>query len=182
MIIAGLNEELRRIAWAEFAMATSVTSNSICNTANDEPPDKMFYGKNTDLHKHLVELGRVGYVSKDRTIKSKKFVTNSANKVIMCGYAHNHSRDTYRLLKVSTKSIIQTRNVKWAEWKPTQPGDDIQIESFRAEEDEAESGEDDYKINHKKYFGSGEDSNKDSMPDLIPRTDEHESSDEESFG
>ena len=125
IIAAGLNESLRRKAWAEFAMATSVTTNSICNSANDAPPDSLFYGKDSTLPEHMVELGRVGYVSKDRTVKSKKFVTDSANKVIMCGYANNHSRDTYRLLKVKTNSVIQTRNVKWATWKPSQPGNNV---------------------------------------------------------
>ena len=86
MIAAGLNDSLRRKAWAEFAMTTSITTNSICNSANEPPPDTMFYGKDSVLPEHLVELGRVSYVSKGRTIKSKKFVTDSANKVIMVGY------------------------------------------------------------------------------------------------
>ena len=32
MIAAGLNDSWRRKVWAEFAMATSVTTNSICNS------------------------------------------------------------------------------------------------------------------------------------------------------
>ena len=57
-----------------------------------------------------------------------KFVTNKAKKVIMCGFAENHAKDTYRLLKIDTKAIIQTCNVRWVEWKPSEQGDNIHIE------------------------------------------------------
>ena len=97
----------------------------------------------------------------------------------MCGYANNHSRDTYRLLNTKTKSITQTRNVKWSNWKPTQPGDDIQIESLKAD-DKDDEGEDDYEINHAKYFGRGEDDDNDSswgsIPELQIRNDDDNSS------
>ena len=99
-----------------------------------------------------MEMGRVGYVSKDRTIKGKKFVTDNADKVIMVGFAHNHSRDTYCLYRPCTQGIIQTRNVKWATWKPTQPGDEIQVESLRSNGNDADS-ENDAEDNHQHYFG-----------------------------
>ena len=57
-----------------------------------------------------------------------KFTSDKAKKMIMCGYAENHARDTYRLLKVDTKSVMQIWNIKWAAWKPSEPGDGIHIE------------------------------------------------------
>ena len=142
----------------------------------------MFYGQDSTLPKHMVELGRIGYISKDRTIKGKKFVSDTAIKCIMCGYANNHSRDCYRLLNAKTKKIMQTRNVKWSEWDPTKPGDDIKIESFKAKNED--NDDDDYDINHRKYFGRGEDDNSsddDEMPELEVQNDEEDSSSDESF-
>ena len=84
MIAADLDVESRKIVWAEFAKATSITTNNTCNSVHEAPPDEKFYKRPSKLIPHLKELGRVGYVSKDRTIKNKKFLSDTAIKVIMC--------------------------------------------------------------------------------------------------
>ena len=152
MVSAGLPSSMRRVCWAEFAKSTSITSNTICNSVNEIPPDTMFYGQDSKLPKNLMELGRIGYVSKDRTIKNAKFVSDTADKVIMVGYAHNHSRDTYRVYRPRTRGILQTRNVRWADWTPTKPGDDVQMESLRSDKDEPVEEE-----NYRRYFDDNSD-------------------------
>ena len=127
MIYAKLKPELRRILWAEFAKASSIITNQTCNTVHDVPPDEVFYQKPCKLKDNMQILGRVGYLSKQSKIKTAKFVTDKANKVIMCGYAESHAKDTYRLLKVDMKSVVQTRNIRWAAWKPSEPGDGVHI-------------------------------------------------------
>ena len=99
MVSAGLTSSMRRMCWAEFVKSSSLITNTICNSVHDASPDSLFYGKDSNLPKHLMKMGCVGYVSKDRTIKGKKFVSDNADEVIMVGFAHNHSRDTYRLYR-----------------------------------------------------------------------------------
>ena len=39
----------------------------------------------------------------------------------MVGYDDNHKRDTYKLYNTDTKRVIMSRDIKWAEWKTTDP-------------------------------------------------------------
>ena len=39
----------------------------------------------------------------------------------MVGYADNNTRGTYKLYKPETKRVVMTRDVKWEDWKITNP-------------------------------------------------------------
>ena len=43
---------------------------------------------------------------------------DKAMRGIMVGYAENHSRDTYRMYMYDTNTVIETRDVVWADWEP----------------------------------------------------------------
>ena len=45
----------------------------------------------------------------------------------MVGYAKSHSGDTYRMFNPATKRIILSRDVKWAEWKRTDPKSNMDV-------------------------------------------------------
>ena len=45
----------------------------------------------------------------------------------MVGYADNHMRDTYKLYNPETKRVIITRDVKWVDWKMTDPADTLKM-------------------------------------------------------
>ncbi len=34
----------------------------------------------------------------------------------MLGYSHDHAANTYRMYNITTKKVIDSRNVKWADW------------------------------------------------------------------
>ena len=44
-----------------------------------------------------------------------------AIKCLMVGYSANHLADTYRLYNLETKKILNSRNVRWAEWHGHRP-------------------------------------------------------------
>ena len=48
-------------------------------------------------------------------------------KEIMVGYSDNHMRDTYKLYNPETKRVIITRDVKWVDWKMTDPADTLKM-------------------------------------------------------
>ena len=60
----------------------------------------------------------------------------------MCGYADNHAKDTYRVIKYDTRKVMETGNIVWAEWEPSKPGDGIHIEVEPYEETGEASDED----------------------------------------
>ena len=62
----------------------------------------------------MVEFGRVGYVT-IRGAKIKNKIEERSIKHIMVGYAWNYSGDTYRLYNPTTKIIISSIDVKWAD-------------------------------------------------------------------
>ena len=48
-------------------------------------------------------------------------------KDIVVGYADNHKMYTYKFYNTETKRIILTRDVKWAEWKMTDPAENVKM-------------------------------------------------------
>ena len=95
MIFAKLQPELRHILWAQFAKASSIITNQTCNMVHEVPQDELFYQKQCKLRDNIQILGRVRYLPNQSKIKTAKFVTNKAKKIIMCGFIENHTRDTY---------------------------------------------------------------------------------------
>ena len=39
----------------------------------------------------------------------------------MIVYAYNHTRETYKLYKPETNMVITSMDIKWVEWKTTDP-------------------------------------------------------------
>ena len=56
--------------------------------------------------------------------KKQNKLDPKASKCIMIGYSANHAGDTYRLYNTETKKVVNSRNIKWANWhgatKPTE--------------------------------------------------------------
>jgi len=45
----------------------------------------------------------------------------------MVGYPQDHAEDIYRLYNLETRKVIQSRDVKWAEWRKMKPQDGVSI-------------------------------------------------------
>ena len=57
----------------------------------------------------------------------------------MVGYDGKHTRDTYKLYNPETKRVIMTRDVKWADWKNTNPAETLKI-FYEAEKEDLVPG------------------------------------------
>jgi hypothetical protein len=62
---------------------------------------------------NLKFFGQKGYVYVKKNLQNK--MAPRAREMFMVGYADNHSGDTYRMYDPKTKSVILTRDVKWAQ-------------------------------------------------------------------
>ena len=54
-------------------------------------------------------------------------MTDKTFKAIMVGYTDNHTRDTYKLYNPETKRVVMTRDVKWEDWKITNPAEILKM-------------------------------------------------------
>jgi hypothetical protein len=107
---ANLKYHVQLRLWAEAVNTATKIGNISIFPGEIKSPYKKLYNTPPKLTpKHLVEFGRIGYVT-DRTkitIKSKM----RSNRLIMVGYADDHSPDTYRMYDPDTKMIKSTRDI-----------------------------------------------------------------------
>ena len=45
----------------------------------------------------------------------------------MLGYAENHTKDMYKFYNTETKRVIMTWDVKWTDWKMTDPSETLKM-------------------------------------------------------
>ena len=124
---ARIREDAKTLLRAEAESTAEKIANLACTQrSKDKSPNELFDGKKSKLQaEHLVEFGRIGYVTIRTKIK-KKWIDKSF-KGIMVGYATDHSPDTYRIYNPETGAVIMTRDVKWADWVETDPTESMKL-------------------------------------------------------
>ena len=169
MFAANLTPEYHKLLWAEAMSCASNIGNILANSRTKKAPITVWDGSTPSLYPHMVQWGRVGYV----TIRSKfrKKMTSKSYKGVMMGYAANHSGDTYRMFKPETKTIVMSRDVRWAKWEKPDPknGMDLFKDILNPEEWKNGIGEDTPETPNN---NDGENSNSD-------KTDEQNNDDDE---
>jgi hypothetical protein len=80
----------------------------------------LFYGEKPKLNNNLKIFGEVGVVKIKEKIQAK--LTNRGTTCMFVGYTEHHSRDVYRMLTLTTNSIINSLDIIWlnktyGEWK-----------------------------------------------------------------
>ena len=114
MIKAKFSDESQGLLWAESVNTHTRLSNIVCNSNDNENcPDYLFYGTKPTLYKNLIQFGRIGWMKFG--IKPMK-LSPKATKVVMIGYSPDHAGDTYWVYNPDTKKVINSRNIRWAEW------------------------------------------------------------------
>ena len=113
MYAAKLSDEYHGLLWAESVHTHTQLTNLVENSATNKCPDWLFYSKQPTLYPHLVQFGCIGWVTICTKIPK---LTPKAIKCIMLRYSHNHAVDTYRMYNITTKKLIDSRNVRWADW------------------------------------------------------------------
>jgi hypothetical protein len=83
-------------------------------------PFEFLYGEKPKLHDNLKMFGEVGVITTKERIQAK--LSNRGTTCMFVGYTEHHSRDIYRMLNLTTNSIINPRDIIWLnktykEWK-----------------------------------------------------------------
>ncbi|MFM8622139.1 MAG: reverse transcriptase domain-containing protein, partial [Holophagaceae bacterium] len=119
MLGAHLDETHQGNLWAEAVSTATKLHNAVPNRVG-AAPDELWYGahKGPRILEHLVQWGRIGYVT--NRLKQPK-LTPKATKMVCMGYAKDHAGDVYRMYNPENGVIIESRDVKWAEWHGGQP-------------------------------------------------------------
>ena len=66
---ADLNKVLRNKLWTEAVRCANVLENITATLSSAESPYELYLGKKFDLYDHLIEFGRIAYVTQRKRIK-----------------------------------------------------------------------------------------------------------------
>ena len=145
---ADLTLDLRNKLWTEAVRCANVLENITSTAANPETPFELFVKRKSTLYDHLIEFGRIGYVTDKRNMKANW--KNQAHRGIMVGYADSKPSDTYRMYMYETGQVVESRDIAWYDWEPRQAKDKMpgvfETNGRWTDEREVESGidEDNY--------------------------------------
>ena len=99
--------------------------NNISTTGITTSPFENFYGENSKIIGLFSDFRSIGYVTKWDSFR--KQMTDKKIQTIVVVYADNHTRDTYKLYNPETKRVMITRDIKWDDWKNTDPAETLNI-------------------------------------------------------
>jgi hypothetical protein len=108
---AGLEGELRDKIWAECVMNVNYLSNIMSTKLSFKSPFELLYGEKPILHDNLKMFVEVGVVTTKEKIQAK--LSNRGTTCTFVGYTEYHSRDVYRMLNLTTNSIINSQDIIW---------------------------------------------------------------------
>jgi hypothetical protein len=117
---AGLEGELKDKIWSECLMNVTYLSNIMSTKSSFKSPFKLLYDEIPKLRDNLKIFGEVGVVTTEEKIQAK--LSNQGTTCMFVGYTEHHSRDVYRILNLTTNSMINSRDIIWLnktyrEWK-----------------------------------------------------------------
>ena len=144
---ARFNKEFRRGLWAECARTACDLDNLDCDK-DGKPRYLQFYGRDYKAFPFLRKFGEIGVVTQGQGIKSK--LVNRGEACIYLGHADDHSAEVARFMKLSTKRVIRSRDIKWLdktfqqyqESEGLYDDDDHDFESDESSASEDEGGND----------------------------------------
>jgi len=112
MLSAGFEELRRKELWTEAA-ATATKIDNILRQKGEPSPHKRFYGYDTLYEEHLRTFGELGVVTDDPGVAIKAKLADRGILCMFLGYAKDHAGDVYRMLNLTTRKVIITRDVRW---------------------------------------------------------------------
>ena len=96
--------------WAKCARTSCELDNLDCDNKSGNPQYVQFYEKNHKEFPYLKKFGEIGIVTQRDAIKNK--LVNRGEACLYLGHAENHSVEVARFMKLSTKRVISSIDVK----------------------------------------------------------------------
>ena len=108
---AGLEGDLRSGLWAECASTATMLDNLDCEGKSKTPRYKMFMKKDWKGFDNMRKFGEVGIMTVRDKIKAK--MKNRGIPCLYLGHAEDHGGDVHRLLKLETRRVVRSRDLRW---------------------------------------------------------------------
>jgi predicted transcriptional regulator len=86
-------------------------SNIMSTKSSFKSPFALLYGEKPKLHDNLKMFGEVGVITTKERMQAK--LSNRGTACMFVGYTEHHSRDVYRILNLTTNSIINSQDIIW---------------------------------------------------------------------
>ena len=109
---AKLNGELRSGLWAECARTATYLDNQDCETSEHKRPRYTeFYGYDDKSFRFIRRFGEMAIVKTGAELRNK--LENRGIPALYLGHADKHSAEVGRFLKLTTRRVIRSRDVRW---------------------------------------------------------------------
>jgi hypothetical protein len=86
-------------------------SNIMSKKSSFKSPFELLNGEKPKVHDNLKMFGEIGVATTKERIQTK--LSNRGTTCMFDGYTEHHSRDVYRMLNLTTNSIINSRDIIW---------------------------------------------------------------------
>jgi hypothetical protein len=106
---ASLEGELRDKIWAKRIMNVTYLSNIISTKSSLKCPFELLHDERPTLHDNLEIFGKVGVVTTKEKIQAS--LSNQVTNSLLVAYTKHSSREVYRMLNLTTNSIINSCNI-----------------------------------------------------------------------
>jgi hypothetical protein len=107
----GLEDHLRSGVWSECAMTVTFLSNITSIKDKMICPYQLLYGNKPKLTKSLQTFGEIGVATTKNDIQGK--LNNRGIPYMFMDYSINCAHNVYRMLKMDTKKVINSRDIVW---------------------------------------------------------------------
>ena len=119
LIQAGIDSKGKGEFWCEVISTATKLDNIMVRPERAKPPHTLFYSKDAKYMKYMRTFGEMVVVAIHEGNKMRSKLDNRGKTCMFVGYAEDHAGDVYRFLRLHTKRIIMSRDVRWLNtiWK-----------------------------------------------------------------
>jgi hypothetical protein len=108
---AGLKDEVRSGIWTECASTATFYSNILLTNGRSKSPQELMFGNKSHCVNNLRLFGKMGVVTTKEKIQGK--LKDRGTVCMFVGYPPSHACNIYRMLNMSTRHVIKSRDIKW---------------------------------------------------------------------
>ena len=143
---ARLSKKLRGVLWAECAKTATFQDNLDCDNGKGKTRHSQFWKQDAKGFNYMRVFGEVGIATQGEKMRGK--LENRGLACLYLGHAWGHADDVHRLLKLSTRRVIRSRDVRWLDKKFDQymKEENTDEEEYSSDEEHEDSDNEDTKM------------------------------------
>ena len=112
LIQAGIESKYKGEFWCEVISTATKLENIMVRPERTKPPHTLFYGEDAKYTRSLRTFGEMAVIAIHEGKKMRSKLDDRGKKCMFVGYADDNTKDVYRFLKIHTRRIILSRDVR----------------------------------------------------------------------